>query len=504
MTMSRASVGSLLLIALVACAADDTDRTTATRSSVKVPLWVYSTTSDEARQHAAAGERLGDTGFPLRANEEFKRAVAADSSFAYAYLRVAQTSFSGDDYATNVRRAAAHIAKANDVERLLIQSEQKNDESDVAGSIELMRQVTTLAPTNARAWSLLGARLQSANKTAESRAAFEKAAGLDSTYAFPLFQLANNYIFREPKDLAKAERHVLAGQALWPKEPVSFRNLGVVRRAQGRLEDAIAAYTQQIALDPTDVAAHQSRANANLFAGHFDAARADFDAAFRVARPAERVYVGINRSFVPAYQGDFDGTLKEGSDFLHALEGLHVAFPQQDSSNVLFLKTVIATHHHRFAVAESALKIMGPQMRALAKASKSNGYVRWADGQVAYLEGVLAAQRGDLAAARARLAEVERARAQDDAVSKSGQIHGLRGLIALLEKDYATAGSELTAADPTNTQMQFLYWRALAAEGQGHAAETADLLRKIAGYNFNSAEYAAVRHDAIAKLKSMN
>ena len=119
------------------------------------------------------------------------------------------------------------------------------------------------------------------------------------------------------------------------------------------------------------------------------------------------------------------------------------------------------------------------------------------------MEGVLAAQRGDLLTARARMAEIERARAPDDDVSKSMQLHGLRGLIALKEKKYAQASSELTAADPTHVHVQFLYWRALAAEGLGKTAEVRDLLGRLANFNFSRTEYAAVRHDAIAKLASM-
>ncbi len=60
-----------------------------------------------------------------------------------------------------------------------------------------------------------------------------------------------NYV-TEPRDLARAEEHILLGQKLWPDKAVTYDLLGDLRRAQGRLEEAAAAYTRQIELSPKE------------------------------------------------------------------------------------------------------------------------------------------------------------------------------------------------------------------------------------------------------------
>jgi tetratricopeptide (TPR) repeat protein len=503
MSIVRISLFTLALAGMAACGSSDVPNDSPS-SAVKVSLLEYSTKSDEARRHVQEGERLDDTGFPLRANEEFKRAVAADSSFGYAYLRVAQNAYSGDEYATNVRRAGAHLATASPVEALLIQAEQTNDHNDLAGALGLLKKAADLAPTNARVWMVLGREYFLMVKPTEARAVFEKVVAMDTTYARPMYWLVSSYLFQEPKDIAKAEQFALRGQRLWPREPISYLWLGNVRRAQGRLEDAIAAYSREIELAPTDMSAFDNRGNTNAFAGHDDAARADFDAALRVAKPAERAGVGMDRGYLRAYQGDFDGALKDLADFRSAIAGMHTPSPEQDKVNLLYAELTIALLHHRFPLVDSAVVQFNAINRALAKASNSDGYVKWAEGFANHLDGLLAAHHGDFATARARLADVQRVRAADkDDPTTAAQIHGLAGLIALLQKDYPTASRELALADPTNTQMHFLYWRALAAEGQGQTTEEKDLLRRIATWNFSSAEYAAVRYDAIQKLNSL-
>ena len=504
MPIVRISLFTLALVGVSACGSSDARNDKASSSSVKVPLLEYSTKSDEARRHVQEGERLDDTGFPLRANEEFKRAVAADSSFGYAYLRVAQNAYSGDEYATNVRRASAHVATATPVEALLIQAEQKNDHNDFAGALELLKKATDLAPGNARVRMMLGREYSLMLKVSETRAAFERALATDTTFARPMFWLANSYLFQEPKDIAKAEQFALRGQKLWSREPVSYLWLGNVRRAQGRLEEAIAAYSREIELAPTDMQALDQRGSANAFAGHFDAARSDFDGALRVAKPAERSGVGMDRGYLRAYQGDFDGALKDLADFRGAIAGLHTPSPEQDKLNLLYAELYIALLHGKFPMADSAVAQFNAINRTLAKTSNSDGYVKWAEGFANHLDGLLAAYHGDFTTARARLADVQRARSTDkDDPTTAVQIHGLAGLIALFQKNYSTASRELALADPTNTQMHFLYWRALAAEGQSQTAEEKDLLRRIATYNFSAPEYAAVRYDAIQKLNSL-
>ena len=94
-------------------------------------------------------------------------------------------------------------------------------------------------------------------------------------------------------------------------------------------------------------------------------------------------------------------------------------------------------------------------------------------------------------------------RKADNGPDKEYQVHGLRGITAVLEKNYAFAENELRAADPANGVMFVAYYRGLALEGLGRTADARAQFQRVATNNFSSAPYMAIRQDAIAKFKSM-
>jgi len=72
------------------------------------------TSSAAARAHFLEGLREFDLGRFIDANVHFKAAVAADPSFAFAYLNVANTANSLDEFKTNLALAEQHAAGASD------------------------------------------------------------------------------------------------------------------------------------------------------------------------------------------------------------------------------------------------------------------------------------------------------------------------------------------------------------------------------------------------------
>ena len=82
------------------------------------------TASADARNHFLQGQRELDLARNFEALDHFKRAVAADSTFAIAFLNVANTGNSLDEFKTNLARIfAAKQQKAiwdvcNDAKRL--------------------------------------------------------------------------------------------------------------------------------------------------------------------------------------------------------------------------------------------------------------------------------------------------------------------------------------------------------------------------------------------------
>jgi hypothetical protein len=161
---------------------------------------------------------------------------------------------------------------------------------------------------------------------------------------------------------------------------------------------------------------------------------------------------------------------------------------------------LLAEYAHQFDVAE---KTLGPRNALDMKMAQRLGTpqaLRGAQANAAFEEGRLAAFKGDFATAKRKAAEYRTLVADDNDASKERPIHALLGFTALFEKRYVDAITEFDQGDP-DAVFQW-YHKALALEGAGRTAEAKTLFKQVAGYNFNSAGYAAVRRDAIAKAGS--
>src|SRR5216110_1725647 len=128
------------------------------------------TSSAEARAHFLEGLREFDLGRLIDANVHFKAAVAADPDFAFAYLNVANTANSLDEFKTNLALAEQKAAGASEAERLQIQMVRKGYDNDLQGQLALGQQLVAKYPQSPRAWlALAGAQgaLRSEEHTSE-------------------------------------------------------------------------------------------------------------------------------------------------------------------------------------------------------------------------------------------------------------------------------------------------------------------------------------------------
>src|SRR3954470_16698160 len=327
MLVGRYSCAVVLAAVLFTGCSTEKAKTPATTAAAAMPLWEVSTKSDEARARIADGERLADAGFQLAAHEQFKHAVAADTAFAYAYLRYGETSYSIAEFAAYVARAEGHAATANPTEKLLIVADRKGIDNDIQGAFEALKQVIAANPTNPRGWVILGLNQSLAGQIADGRESFQKAIALSPTVGLPSLQLANSYIFYEPKNFAEADKYPVAGQKLWPQELLSYDVLGRVRRSQSRLDEAATAYSREIELNPKESNGYAVRGNAYTFLGQYDKARADYDQAIRVSRPEEVPWNAGTKALITAYAGDWKGSINELDQVIQATPGMQTDDP---------------------------------------------------------------------------------------------------------------------------------------------------------------------------------
>jgi tetratricopeptide (TPR) repeat protein len=109
-------------------------------------------------------------------------------------------------------------------------------------------------------------------------------------------------------------------------------------------------------------------------------------------------------------------------------------------------------------------------------------------------QGRVAVEKNDLATAKARAAEYAAQVAAKKAPFEVRQQHELAGLIALAEKQYATALQELGQANQQDPRV--LYLTSIALRGSGDAGRATAMAAKAARFNGLNFSWAYVRQKA--------
>src|SRR6266550_608230 len=412
------------------------------------------TSSAEARAHFLEGLREFDLGRLIDANVHFKAAVAADPGFAFAYLNVANTANSLDEFKTNLALAEQSAAGASEAERLQVQMTRKGFDNDLA---------LELSPKLYVAHVIMG----------------------------------NNYIFGEPRDFTKALRHMQEAEALAPDESNAHMFVGDAYRAQKNLEKAREEYLRGHALEPRNAVLLVKAGHANTFLGDYAAARADYDSATALGRANEKAAYAPFRAYVSVYAGDPRAAIAELNRLVASVDGMGVPDPKANKVAALTNVVVIATHTRNRAAVEQALKQLEPLLMQQADEAGNPAFTRGQQAQIAYLEGWWAARRGDYTAAQTQAERISQLLEPDANPRKLEPMHQLKGFIALYQGKYQEAAGHLRQGNPFDPYVK--YQLAVATEGAGDAALAKKLFQEVADYNFNAIGFALVRKEARQK-----
>src|SRR5262245_36367161 len=133
------------------------------------------TTSAAARLDFEAGQAAAARGDAQRANALFKHAVTLDPGFAYAWLNLANTSLSAQEFNSALETARRNGAAASEGERLLVDVGLTFIDNDADKRLTLSQKLVDRYPESPRAWINLGGVLGGLNRNVEARAAMHKA-----------------------------------------------------------------------------------------------------------------------------------------------------------------------------------------------------------------------------------------------------------------------------------------------------------------------------------------
>ena len=452
------------------------------------------TASADARTHFLAGQRELDLGRAFEALDHFERAVAADSTFAFGYLNVANTSNSLADFKTNLANAERLAAAASEAEQLQIQIARRGLENDISGQLALAEQLVAKFPESPRAYLLLAGVQAGLNRNAEGRASYAKAISLAPRMVVAHIALGTTYLFNEPHDFNQALEHFKHAEALAPNEPSMHDFLGDAYRALNDMPQARAEYTRGHELNPRDAGLVQQRGHVNSFAGNYPAARADYDSSMALGRGNERGFFAPFRAYVSVYAGDAPGAIAELNRLVAQADGMGLPDPLAVKVNALSNVALIGIETRNFAAAEAALAQRTPLMRQQSDQAASAGFRRAQDANIAYFSAWLAARKGDYATARRETDRITALVAPDANPRKMEPVHQLKGFIAAYQGNAAEAAAHFAQGNLQDPYIKYYY--AIALDGSGQSAQAKPMFRELAVYNFNTLGYALIRKEA--------
>ncbi len=493
-TSSKLTFSLTILTALAACRAPEEEPPAPATEEIPVTA-----ASAEALADFERGRELMDVGRRQEANELFEAAVARDPAFAYAYLNVARTAASWQELNDNHQLALANLEGKSDGERLLVEIFQTLFDNDAEKRVELARTLVEAYPRSPRAWVVLAGMQSDLNQNEAARESTRQALVLDRGFKPAYVATWASYLFREPKDFARAEQAMLECLELDPGEAKLHENLGDVYRAMQQLDRAAELYTRAAGLDPAHTAVQIKKGHVNSFLGNFEQARADYDAGLAGAKEQNRITYANYRAFAHLHAGDPRAALAELTELVAAADTLEIPDDQVYGAKIFTLsnQAAIALHHGFLAEAETILTDLAAVIRDNLKQVDAPEIARQQEANLLLWQSQLAARRGEWDAARERAEEHRRLLESDNNPRRFEGYHGLIGLIELLQGNHARAAELFATSDLNEIYVKFHL--ALAEEGAGDIEEARRLFREVGEWNFNSVGFALVRRDALAR-----
>lgn len=230
----------------------------------------------QACQHHSAGQWR-------KAEELYRRVIAADPKHADALHRLGALAFQNDQWAVAATLVARAIALADDQPAFYnTLGLTKAGQGLYDEAVSAFERGLALAPNMAELWNNLGVVLKSRSRWRPCIEAYRNAIRLAP--ADPAIMGNLGYAHLQVGELEEAGRLFQAALAIAPNDPELCNNLGIVLHRQGDLRGAIDAFGRAVQHAPGDAGIHKNFAGLLHELDHLDAAVAEYDRAIR-AKP---------------------------------------------------------------------------------------------------------------------------------------------------------------------------------------------------------------------------
>ena len=453
--------------------------------SGKIPI---TTTSPQAKAEFLDGQDLVDKLRITDSLARFQKAIELDPSFAWAELSLAQNSPTGTEFFDHLGKAVALADKASDGERFLILAAQSGANNDAVQQKQYLDQLLAAYPNDERANFAMAGWYFGQQDLPKAIEYYRKATEIN-----PTFSTAYNlmgYAYRQNNDFASAEKSFQRYIELIPNDPNPYDSYAELLLKMGRFDEAIAQYRKALAIEANFLNAYQGIAMALLYQGKAAEAAAELQNIEKRARTDGERRTGMFAETVVLVDSGKASEALASLDAQYALgrktnDVAAMAFDNTLKGNVLLDMGKPDQAKKEFEAGVSLI-----QGSALSQEIKDNNRLvsRFNLARVALA-------KKDLAAAKAEADAFRQGATASKNPFQARQAHELDGTIALAEKNWDKAISELEQANLQNPQNLFRLCKAY--EGKGDAAKAADYCKQAAGFNsLPNLNYAFIRNKA--------
>jgi tetratricopeptide (TPR) repeat protein len=437
----------------------------------KIPV---TTKSDEARKEFLEGQSLADRLLGQESLQHFDKAIALDPDFASAEMARAANSPTAQEFFDHLKKAVDLADKTSQAEKLVILSAEAGTNGDAAKQKAYLDQLVAAYPNDERAHFTLGNYYFGQQDLPQAIEHFKKASEIAPNFSGTYNSLG--YAYRQQGDYANAEQAFKKNIELIPNDPNPYDSYAELLLKMGRFDDSIAQYRKALSIDPHFVPSHFGISADLMYAGKADAAATELQTMASQARNDGETRLALfGLCVIAADSGKMDESLKEiDKEYAVAEKKSDVAAMAAD----LQAKGLITMEIQKY---DAAAKIYGHSLQLIEDSSQSQEIKDNAKLVHHFNLAAVAIGKKDFASAKTEAAEFQKGAEASKTPAQIKLWHELAGRLALAQKDYETAITELAQAnqqDPRN-----LYRLAQAYEGKGEAAKAHELYTQAAGFN---------------------
>lgn len=422
-------------------------------------------------------------------------AVKEDSSFAMAYLFLAQSRPSVTERYALIEKAKNLSDNASKGERLIILGYEAGAFGYAKKQEQYFQELVEAYPKDEQALLHLANFYFGQREFDKALVYYKRIVQINPNFSIPYNQMG--YIYRYDENYPAAEESFKKYIKLIPNDPNPYDSYAELLLKMGEYEVSIENYEKALEIDPDFLPSHRGIATNLVYMREYKKARGQLKHLYKISEEGTQ---RINAKFWIAVsylaEGDIDRTLKEIEKLYQMAE---LAEDTPSMINYLYTMAVVLYENDRLDEAEEQLS---ESRKLLLKAKLADGIKNNLERGYWYQKARLALKNDQLDEAKDYSLRYREKAAKTENPMQMRYYHTLTGMIAHAEKDYDMAISELQKSnidDPFNR-----YQLAQAYIAKDDKKMAIDELEYVVNYNdLLGLSYTMVRNRAEKQLSRL-